>query len=50
MYIAILEFRTWYSSDQIGKNLNIKRLQLQDWIQKLKLFIEVSSYEHIKLC
>jgi transposase len=38
MYIAILEFRTWYSSDQIGKDLNIKRLQLQDWIQKLKLF------------
>jgi len=38
MYVAILEFRTWYAADQIGKDLNIKRLQLNDWIQKLKRF------------
>lgn len=38
MYIAILDFRTWYASDQIGKDLHIKKLQLNDWIQKLKSF------------
>ncbi|MFT6337813.1 MAG: hypothetical protein ACJATI_004578, partial [Halioglobus sp.] len=37
-YMAILEFRTWYASDQIGKDLHIKKLQLDTWVTKLKAF------------
>jgi transposase len=38
MYMAILEFRSWYASDQIGKDLHIKKLQLDTWITKLKAY------------
>jgi transposase len=38
MYIMVLEFRTWYASDQIGIDLHIKKLQLDKWITKLKAF------------
>jgi len=37
-YIAILEFRTWYSADDIGSNTSIKKLKLNDWIQKVREF------------
>jgi transposase len=38
MYVAILEFRTWYAADQIGKDLFTKKLQLQTWIAKIRKF------------
>lgn len=38
MYMAILEFRTWYASDQVGADLYVKKAQLDKWITKIKAF------------
>ena len=38
IYVKILNFRTWYSKDNIGKDPNVQLLKLMDWIKEIKTF------------
>lgn len=38
IYIQVLNFRTWYAKDNIGKDPNLLRLKLLDWVDDIRQF------------
>lgn len=38
IYIQVLQFRTWYSKDNIGKDPNLQLYKLMDWIEDMRQY------------